>query len=182
MPFDHVRRRRRRASGGRLARQVERRRRRGARRVGGTRRRSLLRRRGRGGAAVRTVPHPARMHPVPARSVAVVPGRSGGRVLVGDGASVRQRPSRRSVSAQQRRRRQGPVARSHVAVLARTQPGDLGGGCSGCGRDDVARLVLRTRHHVERVGVAVGEDGATVDADEDALKLDLTRTPLNSAS
>jgi len=28
---------------------------------------------------------------------------------------------------------------------------------------------------VERVGVAIGENGAAVDADEDALKLDLIR-------
>ena len=62
--------------------------------------------------------------------------------------------------------------RSNVAVLALTQP-DFSGCGGGC-RDDVARLVLRSRHHVERVRVAVREDGTTVNTDEDALKLDLT--------
>jgi len=65
--------------------------------------------------------------------------------------------------------------RSDVAVLLLTQPYFTGcGGGGGGSRDDVTRLVLRSRHHVERVRVAVGEDGPAVDTDEDALKLYLT--------
>lgn len=61
--------------------------------------------------------------------------------------------------------------RGDVAVLALTQAYLS---CrSSSSRDDVASLVLRSRHHVKRVRISVGEDRSTVDADEDALKLDL---------